>query len=90
MKQLSFLLLTIYLVNAGLNEGQIETWEACEDDSDCKVRVDKCCDAYKKGYNRAYLCGPDVFNDDYRGTTGTNVANYTIPSGTLTYEGYTF
>ena len=85
-------LLTLFLygVSGGLNEGQIDTWEACEDDSDCKTRTDKCCDAYKKGYNKAWLCGPDIFNDEYKGNSGTNVANYTVPSGTTTYEGYSF
>ena len=83
-------LLLLPLANAGLNEGKISTWQACEEDSDCSVRVDRCCDAYRPGYNKAWVCGPVSINDQYRGNTGTNVANYTIPSGTLTYEFYTF
>ncbi len=64
---------------AKINYGKVGTWGACLFNTDCALKVDKCCDAYLAGYPNASLCGP-----------GARTSNYTLPTTVTTYGGYSF
>ena len=45
------------LIVATVSAGIVQSWNACTVDTDCAIRTDRCCTAYKLGSNSVSLCG---------------------------------
>ena len=45
------------MIAATVSAGTVQSWNSCTIDTDCAIRTDRCCTAYKLGSASVSLCG---------------------------------